>query len=156
MHQRKTWDLCDLSLPHSQAPSLTNIDANSSRSNTRYKSFLASLCSVCQPCTAGWRDGSEAAAAPLLPAGWEQLAAGQRVCHLSRHQLAEATCLWKRTCYRNQADDALVFCFCFFRKRSGSILTRSLFKKQHRLYFFILSLRYNISKSDVKVMGSLE
>lgn len=57
MHQRKTWDLCDLSLPHSQAPSFTNIDANSSRSNTRYKSFLASLCSICQPCTAGWRDG---------------------------------------------------------------------------------------------------
>lgn len=57
MHQRRTWDLSDLSLPYNEAPSFTNIDANSSRSNTRYKSSLASRSSVCQVCTAGWRNG---------------------------------------------------------------------------------------------------
>ncbi len=104
MHQRKTWDLYDLSLPHNQVLSFTNIDANSSRSNTRYKSSLASRCSVCQVCTAGWRDGlwvevwlkHEVGTLLLLPAGWDQLAAGRRVCLLHGDQLATTMCFWKQ------------------------------------------------------------
>lgn len=104
MHQRKTWDLCDLSLPHNQALSFTNIDANSSRSNTRYKSSLASRCGVCQVCTAGWRDGlwvevwlkHEVGTLLLLPAGWDQLATGRRVCLLHGDQLAATVCFWKQ------------------------------------------------------------
>lgn len=104
MHQRKTWDLCDLSLPHNQALSFTNIDANSSRSNTRYKSSLASRCGVCQVCTAGWRDGlwvevwlkHEVGTLLLLPAGRDQLAAGRRVCLLHGDQLATTMCFWKQ------------------------------------------------------------
>lgn len=118
MHRRKTWDLCDLSLPDNRTLSFTNIDANSSRSNTGNKSSLASRCAVCQVRTAGWHDGlwvevwleHEVGTVLLLPAGWDQLAAGRRVRLLHGDQLAATMCFFKRDiCCQNQADGAFRF-----------------------------------------------